>query len=328
MTLEIRLAREDDKNNVLKLLNSVFERQQRSAHSRDDRYWDWKFLQSPFGRSILSVAEIGHEIVGVDNLWPWEFNFLGNTYCAFQPCDSVVHPNFRGQGIFKKLRLHGLEIAKGNKPAFLFNFPNNQSLRTNLSLGWHHMGLIPWYVSPLQPLRVFAGIACAGRTESLNICDNYKLDVVSLEIVNKKNPFPTSYVGINRKAGYYDWRYVNHPMRHYGMILTERGNYSTSAIFTVNKRGSLNEMFIVELLGSPEIASDLLRDIISAAKEMDISLLAMMKNSLFFSTNVWQYGFIQMKSKNMVVFPLFPDLNPIVKDFKNWSMNACIHDSL
>ena len=328
MLPEIRLADENDKDRVLFLLNSVFGNQQRSSSLRGDEYWKWKFKASPFGKSVLSVAELENEIVAVDNLWPWEFNIRGGVFKAYQPCDSVVHPKARGENLFKKMRLHGLEVVREENPSFLFNFPNNQSIHANLSLGWSGLGKIPWMVRVLRPFKVISGLNKTLKTGSVMVDDVFSINIPLLEKIDKDNINYDGYIKLNRKSGYFDWRYLQHPGRHYGMIYLEKGRYKSSVIFTVNQRGSYREMFIVELIGSPRLTFDILTTVIDEAKKMGISILALMHNPAFEMGKLWQLGFIRYKTKNMVVLPLDLRFEAVIKSFNNWSMFACLHDSL
>jgi hypothetical protein len=52
----IRNAFDRDKDSIINLLNEVFLQQQRSDLIRDNNYYEWKFLSSPFGNSILTVS--------------------------------------------------------------------------------------------------------------------------------------------------------------------------------------------------------------------------------------------------------------------------------
>lgn len=328
MTINIRPASDNDKEKILELLNNVFKDQQRSDSVRGEKYWNWKFITSPYGRSLTTVAEMDNEIIGVDNLWPWEFKIRGNVYKAYQPCDSVVHSKARGKGVFKNMRLHGLDIIRGGDSAFVFNFPNNQSLHANLSLGWHYMGQVPWIVRIIKPVSILRGIIEPGKSESLPIIDDLKLNYDALESLDESNLNYDSCIHIHRKKGYFNWRYSQHPNRHYGMISCKKGSHAASAIFTVNQRSTYKEMVIVEIVGSPKITGELLRSVIMAAKEMDVGILALMNNSSYRINNLWQLGFLKKKAKNMAVLPLNLCLEPLLKSYNNWSLFACLHDSV
>jgi hypothetical protein len=325
---EIRLATENDKDKVLLLLNSVFKNQQRSSSLRGDDYWKWKFAASPYGKSVLSVAELGEEIVAVDNLWPWEFNIRGGIYKAYQPCDSVVHPKVRGQNLFKKMRLFGLDVIREENPSFLFNFPNKQSINTNLSLGWSGLGKIPWMVKVIRPFKIINGLNKTTKSEAGTIDDVYNLDIPLLEAIDKDCLNYDGYIRTNRKAGYFDWRYLQHPSRQYGMIYLEKGRYRLSAVFTINQLSSYREMFIIELIGDKKLTYDILKLAVNKAAKMGVSILALVHNSSFEMSRLWQLGFIRYKVKNMVVLPLDLRFESIIKSYKNWSMFACLHDSL
>jgi len=324
----IRSAQGNDKDKVLRLLNGVFKEQQRSATMRGDQYWNWKFNSSPFGQSILTVAEEEGEIIAVDHLWPWEFNIRGVVHRAYQPCDSVVHPNFRGKHLFKCLRLYNLDVARGNSPSFMFNFPNLQSKKANLSLGWSDMGKIPWLVRIIRPFSAINGALKSNRTGPVLIDDAYSINVSQLESLNKEYINYNGFIKPHRRLGYFEWRYLQHPSRFYGMINVEKGKDSSSAIFTISDNGSYKEMLIVELLGCPGITLILLKRAIEIAEKMDVSVLAMMQNCEFDIQSAWRLGFINYKIKGMVVLPLDLRFEIMLQSFKNWSMFACLHDSV
>ncbi len=328
MPATIRPARATDKDNILKLLNSVFENQQRSSTIRDDKYWNWKFMSSPFGESLLTVAEDNHEIVGVDNLWPWEFHYKSTLLKAYQPCDSVVHPLFRGRGLFKAMRLYGLEAARGNNPSFMFNFPNNQSINANLSLGWFKLGRIPWIVKPIRPFRIIRGMLDSKQTSPSSIGGGYHMDIERLEVLGQEIPYHGNKIIPHRIKGYFSWRYQNHPSRQYGMISAHIGRKELAAIFTVNQSGSYREMFIVDLVGVPEIIDDLILEVIIEARKLDISIISLMQNNSFGTDRLWRLGFLQARIKNMVVLPLITLKDISLKRYEDWSLFACLHDSL
>jgi hypothetical protein len=169
----IRAATIEDKESILELLNNVFMKQQRSSFKRGDNYYNWKFLDSPFGKSLLTVAEQDKRIIAVDTLWPWELNIRGEVHKVMQPCDSVVHPSSRGKGLFKKMRFYGIEMLKQSKPSFLFNFPNNQSITANISLGWTYLGKISCWIKILKPINVAKGFFYSSKSKPYELPAKY-----------------------------------------------------------------------------------------------------------------------------------------------------------
>jgi predicted N-acetyltransferase YhbS len=328
MELIIRLATDQDKDAVLALLNGAFSRQQRGAHARGEEYWNWKFKGSPFGHSILSVAVADQKIVGVDHLWPWEFVIRGKAIRALQPCDTVVDEEFRGKGIFTKLRLHGLQIAQERGYHLIFNFPNKNSLPGNLQMGWHFQGKITWRVRILKPLQVLRSFIGSGKASSFHLDDQYRIDASRLDKLAQRDSGYDGYIKANRVEGFHVWRYLQHPYRSYGMVIYEQGSRSTAAVFTVNQNGNNREMVVVDLIGATENAVPAIKQAITAAREMGVGFVTVMDNPRFGTRGLWKAGFISRKLKNMVVLPLDLNLEGISRGYANWSLMACMHDSI
>jgi len=295
---------------------------------RSDSFWNWKYKENPFGESTLTVAETDDKIVGFDNLWPWEFNVNGVTIRAVQPCDSVVHPNYRGSGILKTMRIHGMEIVKRNGVQLLFNFPNKYSLRSNISLGWHFMGKVKWWVKILKPVDVLYGRLSPGKAESVAVDSEYSLD---MDLIKQtvENTLPNEgLLNINRKYGFHEWRYIKHPTRSYGMVHYNDGTSSIIAIFTLNQNIRTRELVLVDFIGSCDNTLGIIDLVLDVGKQMNAGYVAIMDNPVYLPDKLWQNGFIPFKFKNMVTMPLDFNLNKISRSYSNWSLMASMHDSI
>lgn len=326
--MQIRAAESSDMKGILELSNAVFSAQQRSTFRRNELYWNWKYQENPFGTSLLSLAEVDNKIVGVDNLWPWEFRKGDSIIRAVQACDSAVHPEHRGKGIFTSMRKHGIERAKNQDVDLIFNFPNANSLPVNLSLGWQPLGKIAWWVKIMKPADVISGRYSSGQAESLIIDEAYRIDPPLIHQVLSTSERKNTLFRIHRKPGFHAWRYENHPSRSYGMVHSGDGNYRTVAIFTINQKGKSREMVIVDLLGSPVNAQAVIKMALEAARNMGVGFVALMNNPEFAGKSLWKAGFMPRRLKNMVVLPLNPDLEGRVNHFSNWSLMAGMHDSI
>lgn len=324
----IRLADDKDKDEILSLLNNVFSEKQRTSILREEQYWNWKFKEGPWGKSILTIAEIDKKIVGVDNLWPWELKLRNQTIKALQPCDSVVDKDFRGQGIFKLMRLHGLKKAQEQNFNLLFNYPNKNSLPLNISLGYHFQGKIPWRVKIFKPVNIIQGMFSDNKTESVTIDNLYQLDIDLINEVAQKDDSFDQYIKINRVPGFHEWRYLNHPHRSYGMVMYGKGYKRTIVIFTINKKGESSEMVVVDIIGSNEYIIPVIKKVTEAGKKMNVSFIAMMDNPKYKTSELWKIGFFKRRFKNMVVLPFDLRLENIVKGYSNWSLMAGLHDSI
>ena len=324
----IRPAEENDRDVIIKLQNEVFGKQQRSSVMRDFHSWDWKYNRNPFGKSQLTVAEYKHEIIGVDNLWPWELRCRGETLKALQPCDTTVSAQFRGVGIFKKMRLFGIEQAAGRNVKLLFNYPNDKRLRGTLSLGSVYLGRINWWVKILNPVKILKDLLTENKSAPFEIPDEFEINYNLLEIVSEKSFSYDKYLKINRVEGFHKWRFSDRPNRTYGMVHYSKKGSDAVAIFTVNQKGNSREMVVVDMLGYTGATKDVFKLVKNAALRVGADFIAIMDNPEFNTKELWKYGYLKKQLKNMVVLPLDLRLEQIAASYSNWSLMAAMHDSI
>ncbi|GFN34307.1 GNAT family N-acetyltransferase [Tepidimicrobium xylanilyticum] len=120
--LSSQLSKEE-KEGFLQVFNRVFNT------NYDLEWFNWKYLDNIYGDSYIVLAYDKNKVIGIRAFWR---NDIGN-YLCYQPCDTAVLKEYRGRGIFTKTSLTALENTKG---AFIYNFPNENSLPGNLKLGW------------------------------------------------------------------------------------------------------------------------------------------------------------------------------------------------
>ena len=286
----IRTASFKDQEKILTLLNEIFSEQQRAHYVRDFNYYNWKFLSTPFGNPILTVAEANKRIVGVANLWPWEFNARGQVFKAMQPCDSVVHPSARGKGLFRKMRVHNINLVQDRVISFFFNFPNNQSLPAYRSIGWNYLGKIKWWVKILRPINLARGFVQKQKSENIRLPDRLKVDATLLDKLAEETITFDHYLKIHRVEGFHSYRYLEHPSRSYGMVFCDNGSKSSAAVFTINQKGVNRELVVVDLIGSNKHVGELISLIVKEAKTLNVDLIAVMANTPFFQNTLWLKG--------------------------------------
>jgi len=326
--LKIRPCKDSDRDMVLSLLDKVFSKQERSVSIRSSKLWEWKIKSSPFGKSMVTVAEYDGNIIGVDHLWPWQLTYRGNVIKAYQPCDLAVHPDFRGKGLFKKMRMHGVEYARNNGFQLIFNFPNENSLPANQSLGWNYLGKIDWWVRVLKPLNLLKGKLKPGKADYADIPEHFKPDCDLLDQIANNQERSTPYLRINRIPGFHQHRYAAHPNRSYGMIVEGEGLKQCAAVFTLNRKGKITEMVVVDFVGSKKSVPALYKRLISNAKSLNADFIAFMDNPEFDMRYLWKSGFVKVKQKNLAVLPLDNIYAPVAGLIEHWSLVAGLHDSI
>jgi hypothetical protein len=120
---------EKDVDEIIKLLNANFD----TNHTKEA--FLWKHFENPFGKSYGLLAVDNERIVGLRMFMRWEFLFDKNIVKAIRPVDTCTDHDYRGQGLFKKITLQGLQNIR-EEYELVFNTPNSNSLPGYLKMGW------------------------------------------------------------------------------------------------------------------------------------------------------------------------------------------------
>jgi glycosyltransferase involved in cell wall biosynthesis/GNAT superfamily N-acetyltransferase len=151
--LEIRPAEAEDREQIITLLGRSL------GSDGDPRYpqlFAWKHDENRFGPSPMWVATTpasgnGARIVAFRTLMRWEFVRGGQVIRAVRAVDTATDPDFQGQGLFRKLTMHGLEHVRAEGVDWVFNTPNSQSRPGYLKMGWRQVGRLPVAVRFVGP---------------------------------------------------------------------------------------------------------------------------------------------------------------------------------
>ncbi|MDX1718628.1 MAG: GNAT family N-acetyltransferase [Salegentibacter mishustinae] len=191
----------------------------------------WKHTESPFGESYGLLARDKDEIVGVRMFMFWEFIKGNNLIKALRPVDTVTHPNYRGQGIFKKLNLAGVENCQG-KFDLIFNTPNDNSIKGNLKLGWNKFPKkLDYKISIFSPQKVTSKIISVKEIDD---------EVLSLD---------SNFYKTNHSKDYLRWRYQDST---YKAIKLEVNTHKLYVIFRIQKIKGITLIVLNEVFGDPQ----------------------------------------------------------------------------
>ncbi len=207
--MEIRESEPGDIAQIIEVLKASLGE---TSSKKTEAVWKYKHVDNPFGKSLVLVAEENDKIVGVRAFMRWQWQFGDQVFSAFRAVDTATHPDHQGKGVFKKLTLNAIEIAKEQGDDFIFNTPNSQSLPGYLKMGWEEIDKLKIRIFPTNPLNW------------LNLKQSWHYGI-------NNNNSGTQIAGLiskynHLKAGennlftlkspeYLTWRYENNPLQKY-----------------------------------------------------------------------------------------------------------------
>ncbi len=153
----IRPYREGDEAQILALRREVFGNL--DPVRLEPETWRWQFRQNPAGEAVCALAEDRDRIVGQYAVIPTRFHVQGKETRFALSCDTMIHPDYRRQGLFTALArdvYQRLESEAGITT--VWGFPNAVSLTGfTRHLDWRLLTTFPLRVAPLRPFAMLRG---------------------------------------------------------------------------------------------------------------------------------------------------------------------------
>lgn len=230
------------------------------AVERDEAFWRWKHEDSPFGRSPGLVAMAGDRPVALRVFLRWRFSAAGRSVEAVRAVDTVTHPAWRRQGLFRRLTLQLVEQAHLEGAAFVFNTPNPRSRAGYLAMGWEDVGRAPLLVRLRRPIRALKGLlprtdsGHAGSTaapEGLQPIGDL-LDEPALAGFLDAWGAGDRRLRTPRTREYLRWRYRDTPGVTYGVEYHLQGTSGAIVVGRSRRRRGLRELTLSEVLASED----------------------------------------------------------------------------
>ncbi|WP_116106162.1 GNAT family N-acetyltransferase [Lewinella sp. IMCC34191] len=203
--------------------------------------FSWKHLENPFGASPGLLAFTGDRLVGLRFFMHWRFTNGEQTIHALRPVDTVTHPDARGNGIFKRLTLEGLDRFGQNK--LVFNTPNSKSLPGYLKMGWQrYPGSLDYYYS----WRTLLGESLGSRQVFLTPkCP---------QTLPRRTRGPAVFT-TDRTPEFFRWRYSRGSYR----FATLGQEPTALLVYDLERKGPFSVLRVVDAGGSPEDHGALVR---------------------------------------------------------------------
>jgi GNAT superfamily N-acetyltransferase len=116
-----------------------------------------QFYEQEFQRTncIRIVALDGERVAGFQSFFYWPVVIGGKEVQSYQSGNSLVHPDYRGKGLFGKMLNYIHEPESGFNAELLIGFPVEASYNSFMRNGWKNPFNLHWYIKPLNPVRSF-----------------------------------------------------------------------------------------------------------------------------------------------------------------------------
>jgi len=237
--IEIRIENHEERlEDLLNLFQSSYQLKASSE------LWKWKYLQNPLASAHpeVVVAIDNNKIVGARPLLLSEL-WLGNQRVkAAQPCDTMVHSEYRREGLFSKMNKLAIEFYRNNSYALFYNFPNGMSRPGYLKQGWKMTAITENLCRFNNPQKLLAhklknrpaGYLAGSlydrflnhRVQSNSLSGNFHSEVFNqypfmLQEVAVLRDKAT--ISIARDETYFKWRFDRHPENKYEYIVVKKG---------------------------------------------------------------------------------------------------------
>ena len=289
------------------------------AHSRNAKYWQWSNVNTPFGKSISSIAKTENQTIAHYSLMPMKFFVQGDIFLAGFGQQAIVHKKFRNLKVITTLTNIVFERAR-DKFLFFFAFPNDSFFPI-------YKQLLGWKV-----IDVF----CADVIDIVNLDVSRDSDIE----VRKMNVFPEIgwfendklSICLQKDSDYLNWRFIEHPTNHYivfgAFSKGECIGYLVTKVYAKKKDVLLGHLIDFDTKGKDNhILSSLLhegRDFFNLHNIKEIVFwnrdIAFRK---FFRKFITGEGF----QTNMVILSNQEGLDKILLDKNDWSFTMAISDA-
>ncbi len=287
--MEIRIFDDNrDINDFLELFNTSFGR----LMSRD--YFDWKYIDNPFriDKITIIVAKEGNKLIGARPFMATRLVIDGETVGALQPCDTMVHPEFRLKGVFTLMNRVAIEEFQRTNYKIFYNFPNKYSFQGYLKCGWETINKTTWHWLVLNSNKVFNtvldnyALQKAGAlliplfrlkfrlpklgSQNITVVPTSDLRVLG-KVFNEWKGKSSETIHTARDEKYLNWRFRLHPENEYLFIVAQIED-ETKGYFIVNigeftgmKRGTISDYLVLN--NDPDIFKSLLAYSLNLFKE-------------------------------------------------------------
>lgn len=281
--MTVRPYQSGDEAQIQTLFQKTFH-QERSLQA-----WDWKFKKNPKqDKPFILVFEEEGQILGHISLWLTDAYINGQVSKIGVRVDTMVDPDARGKGIYKKLNDALVKEAAADGIDYLYGFPAPKAKELFLRYtGASHLTDMPRWIyvqkpvsllaskfAPLQILKPFDRLYSKIRGTKTEMSDYEVREVTHCDEAFDRLAEKTKHTAdglVVRDAAYLNYRYFQHPTNSYKMFgLYKSGELYGYAVTNEKKSSFTNGMLIDWLASEPSVWPLLLQQALNELQNADV----------------------------------------------------------
>jgi hypothetical protein len=213
------------------------------VQKKSERYRHLLFETYPVKHSTIGlVGVINSQIVAAQLFMHWPLKKGSVSYKVFQSGNSLVHPNFRGQGIFQKMLSEGSAIGHKIKADFFIGFPVQMSYGAFIKDGWVDVGNLRWWTKVLRPIK----LARQKWSDKSYKTDNILESPFLKNNLNKYSDIFSSRLTMRNKKEFIDWRYSQNIIGNYHWYEYVQNNISVAFLYKLTMEHGYSEILVGE----------------------------------------------------------------------------------
>ena len=341
----IRSYKEGDEHRINALFNTIFHK------SRTLERWKWEFKGNPEGFKAL-IAEHGKDVIAHLGALHRTIK-IGQERClASLEVDGMTHPDFTRRGIFVALGKRLLSESEKEGIAIVIGFPNENALPGHREMDCIELFTPPVMIRPInfqvlskklfgnRVLRWLSQLSgkfvfrVVFRVKKPNMEKNVTFTTIGKfdeRFDNFWEEASTSHtVILRRDRRYMNWRYADHPEKHYQIFVAEKEEKLLALVVVrVMEHFDLISGAIVDILALPgyeNAAHALMLKAMEHLTEKKVDLIAcLMPKSSDYNRLLRKCGFVKCprklnpKEEPFIIYPVSKDIDMgIAKNPDNW----------
>ncbi|MBN1382512.1 MAG: GNAT family N-acetyltransferase [Deltaproteobacteria bacterium] len=255
-----------------------------SSEYMTEEFYRWKY-NPPAGQAWIAIVKSNKGYIAANAMIPQKIRWCEKTILGWQSCDTATIPDARGKGYFQRC-LDALNEIIGPSDIF-FGFPNKNSIRGFIKLGWKEISSVTTYVNPFVRFQPYY-FSEVFEIERFDI----KFDILFEKLTR------LGWITLEHGVDYLNWRYLDHPIYDYSCFICQKNKeYSGFAVLREAEVFNQSVGLVMDLwcLDSSS-ARKLLQYAAWWARQRKLRLAVHMDSLVDFSTN-FVSGFIPIWSK-------------------------------